>query len=677
MARFIAVLTAVIVAAAAAPARSNESTVAQPPVRADIQLRIDPDTRRLVGTGRWSIAAGVRVRMVLDDRFELTGLQVDGREQSASHLARSGLRVWQAPVEDRDRQVDIAWQGDLDPLEPGLDHRTVLVRDAPVADPRGSFLPAAAHWHPVFEGAGLDYRVAIDAPGSQRAIVPGRLLGEDRDGGRRLQTYAFSQPEPAIPLMAGPFVTTERPYTSVDGRRIALRALLHPEVASRGAGDLEAVGRYLRLYEDWIGPYPYDDFSIVSSPTPTGFGMPTLTYLGVDVLRLPFIRDTSLGHEVLHNWWGNGVRPAEEGGNWSEGLTTFMADYAYKERAGEADAMEMRAGWLRDFAALGAAADRPLASFTARAHGVDQVVGYHKSAMLFLMLRDAIGVGAFDRALQAFWREHAGRAASWDVLRAACERASGRDLRGTFGQWIDRAGAPDVRLESASAERAGGAWRVTARISQGAPAYDLRIPVALRFADGDEESRWVALDGEVVTVAIDTARRPQSVLLDPQARVFRRLAPGEAAPILRQAMLDPATATVLVGAEEAGAALARRMAEYPVRLHEPTAAPGTGPLLVIGLEAQVARYLSRHALPSRPPELEGTGDGASAWVWTAARRDGAPLTVVMARDASALADLARPLPHYGRQSWIVFDGATARARGVWPLNPQRRELAVR
>jgi len=142
-------------------------------------------------------------------------------------------------------------------------------------------------------------------------------------------------------------------------------------------------------------------------------------------------------------------------------------------------------------------------------------------------------------------------------------------------------------------------------------------------------------------------------------------------------MLDPGTATVLLGAKEAGAALARRLAEYPLRSQDASEAPGSRPLLVIGLEAQVARYLSLHALPPRPPELESAGRDASAWVWTATQRDGAPLTVVMGRDAPALADLARPLPHYGRQSWIVFDGATALARGVWPLRPQAREPVVR
>jgi hypothetical protein len=43
----------------------------------------------------------------------------------------------------------------------------------------------------------------------------------------------------------------------------------------------------------------------------------------------------------------------------SEALTTFMADYALAEIAGDTEAREMRRGWLGDFAVLPAAQDRP------------------------------------------------------------------------------------------------------------------------------------------------------------------------------------------------------------------------------------------------------------------------------------------------------------------------------
>jgi hypothetical protein len=330
----------------------------------------------------------------------------------------------------------------------------------------------------------------------------------------------------------------------------------------------------------------------------------------------------------------------------------------------------MRLAWLRDFAALGSAADRPLAAFTSRTHGAEQVVGYHKAAMVFLMLRDAIGTEAFDRALRAFWREHRGGAASWDDLRAAFEAASKRDLAPYFAQWLDRAGAPSLRLASATAVRDGARWRVDVELTQSAPAYRLRVPLALAFEGGAEDTRWVDFEGEGARFTLVADRRPQAIALDPQARVFRRLAPGEAPPILRQSMLDPATVTVLTGAAATGESLVRRLTEHPLQLMTTTATPPSEPLLLVGLAPEVERYLARHDLPRRPAALSTAAGSATAWVWTTERRGGEPLTVIATRDEAALAALARPLPHYGRQSWLVFEGSTAIARGVWPSRPQ-------
>jgi len=66
----------------------------------------------------------------------------------------------------------------------------------------------------------------------------------------------------------------------------------------------------------------------------------------------------------------------------------------------------------------------------------------------------------------------------------------------------------------------------------------------------------------------------------------------------------------------------------------------------------------------------------TAQLWTIPRAAGdRPVAVVSARDAAALAALARPLPHYGAQSWLVFDGRRALARGVWPLQENPTPIA--
>jgi hypothetical protein len=94
---------------------------------------------------------------------------------------------------------------------------------------------------------------------------------------------------------------------------------------------------------------------------------------------------------------------------------------------------------------------------------------------------------------------------------------------------------------------------------------------------------------------------------------------------------------------------------------------------VIGIGPAVAEALASAGLPRTPPSLAGRG---TARVWTGRRPDGAPLLVVEADDARALQALARPLPHYRRESYLVFEGGQAVDRGTWPAGESalRRRL---
>jgi len=638
------------------------------PAHLDVDATLDPATRELRARGTLAVGRDA-TEIVLGARYRVESFAVDGRRDAVPVATRNGRHVWRLPAAERARRVEIAWRGTLDPLDETLSHRDTLRNGRPVAGARGSFLPGSTLWHPLVAHGLSSYRATLAVPAGQKVLVPGRLVEELESAERYRARFEFAHPSDGIDLIAGPYRVENRDVRTAVGTAVRLRTYFHPEIATLAEDYLDAVLGYLNLYEGWIGAYPFSEFSVVSSPTPTGFGMPTLTYLGVEVLRLPFIRATSLGHEVLHNWWGNGVFVDYARGNWSEGLTTFMADYHYKQRQGPAAAREMRLEWLRDFAALPASEDRPLNRFVARYHGASQIVGYNKTAMVFQMLRDLIGTAAFDAGIREFWRAHQFRVASWNDLRRAFEAASKRDLSGFFAQWLDRAGAPSVRFADARAAQRGDAWRVTVTLAQTAPNYRLRVSVRVRTERG-EEARIVDLEGERSVASFETAAQPVALLLDPDLELFRRLAPDEAPPILREVMVHPApTLAVLPDgpAAEVGRKLAAELLDHPPRAFAAGAPVPPGPLLVIGVGKGLDPWLAQHGLPARPAVVAGKG---TAQVWTATRGDGRTLVVVSARDSDALAALARPLPHYGRQSWVAFDGAKAIERGVWPSQPQ-------
>ncbi len=581
--------------ASAASATSPEAADAAE-VTYEIDVRIDPVAHSIEGHSVIMANSSEELTLVLGRRFGVLSAQVNGTPLGPA-ASMGKVRAWRVFNEKGlPRRIEVHWRGELTPLDTSLDHAQTLGRDEPTSGEAGTFLPDSSGWYPYIAGKLASYRVSIELPPGQRAVVPGRLVEESESADGYRARFEFPAPTGGIDLMAGPYSVETRKMRGAGGKSIQLRTYFHPQLEDLALGYLDSVEGYIDFYESWIGEYPFTEFSVVSSPTPTGFGMPTLTYLGTEVLRLPFIRYTSLGHEVLHNWWGNGVYTDYAHGNWSEGLTTFMADYAYKERENPEAALDMRRGWLRDFAALSSGQDAPLSTFTSRTHGATQIVGYNKSAMVFLMLRDMLGRETFDRALQAFWREQRFHIASWMDLQRAFEAASGKDLSVFFDQWLTRAGAPVVRIAEAERAKSGSVasahHRVKVTLEQAGPAYRLQVPVAVRTAGG-QEFHTLDLEKTRQVYTLDVSARPLQVTLDPDLRVFRRLMPDEAPPILRQVMVDRTAATILLpesgDVRSAAETLAEKLQHRTPILASGTETPPVVPVLVIGLEEQVTK----------------------------------------------------------------------------------------
>ena len=274
-------------------------------------MRIEPDTHLLEGRDSIRFDTPRAATLVLSARFRIDSLLVDARRIDVRIKSVDGFQRISLPAA---RRIDLGWSGALAPLARNLDHRGTLTYAEPASSKNGTFLPSGSGWYPAVDGSIERYSLELDLPAEQRGLVPGRLIEERLAGGRYRARFEFRQPAEGIALMAGPYRIEERYVRTAAGSEVRLRSYFHAEIAALASGYLDSIAGYLDLYERWIGAYPFSEFSVVSSPTPTGFGLPTLTYLGIDVLRLPFIRATSLGHEVLHNWWGKSILT----GNWSD-----------------------------------------------------------------------------------------------------------------------------------------------------------------------------------------------------------------------------------------------------------------------------------------------------------------------------------------------------------------------
>jgi hypothetical protein len=182
------------------------------------------------------------------------------------------------------------------------------------------------------------------------------------------------------------------------------------------------------------------------------------------------------------------------------------------------------------------------------------------------------------------------------------------------------------------------------------------------------ERHVVRLDAAEQRTTLATAARVTALRIDPDDRLFRRLAKEEVAPIIRSLVVAPNAVTVIADGEpeiaDAARALAAQLLEAPGRTASlDDAIEAKAPILLIGTTRKVAEALARAGL-ERP-----LGDRGTARAWMAPGE--VPLLAVEGRDANALRDTVATR-HYGASSYLVFEGRRVVDRGVWP--PAARPL---
>jgi hypothetical protein len=236
---------------------------------------------------------------------------------------------------------------------------------------------------------------------------------------------------------------------------------------------------------------------------------------------------------------------------------------------------------------------------------------------------------------------------------------------------------PEVTIAKAESLPSGTHHQLNITFTKHNARLPLRLPVEVSAA-GQRETHWMDLGAERKTASIRTTFAPQTLRLDPETRVWRRLEASQLPPILRQWMAASAPQLVNVArdspASDAVNQLAGRFFEVSPKQLVPSqlssALNRKNPVLLAGTHAEVDQALAGAGLPARPATLAGKG---SAQVWTVLGKD-APLAIISGRDAAALNALQRGLPHYGGQSWLIFEQGRAIDKGVWPAGVP--EIAV-
>lgn len=634
----------------------------------------------------------------LSSAAQVEAVQLDGRR--AHHSFSGGTLYVHLPPERRTGRVRliVRWSGvfddDFEERPLSLDNPGQGVEG--VVNANGAFLLPGSGWYPEIDAENRVFKVSVRAPRGMYAVTQGALLGHEDQGAESVSRWRVEKPVGQLPLQAGYYVVGRTRVGPTD-------VYTYFTLANRGLMEryLDAAARHIDLYVELFGPYPFEKFAVVENFFPTGYGFPSFTSLGGTVLRLPFIPETSLMHEIAHCWWGNGVLVDAERGNWCEGLTTYLSDYLAQERLSPKAGVEYRLGVLRDYASLAAGErDFPLSAFGSRTSPASQVIGYGKGMFVFHMIRRRIGEDAFWKGLRLVLAEKMFQPASWDDFREAFVRVSDWDEVESqifFAQWVDRAGAPVLRLAPPTVTSKGEVAAVSAVVSQlSRPFYHLDLPVAVETSRGIRGTTLV-LDDAQGKVDMRVQGEPRRMTVDPDADVFKLLSSEEVPPTINSVrgtgrLVVVAARSLSPGQREACGMLLTalgRKGDVPVDEARTDDWVGRGEDVLFCGQPETPAWRAR--LSSLPSGLRltpggfavpGRESGADAdvlfAVFPAAGRDGtftAGLFPAKGATPAALEEAVRKIPHYGKSSWVVFKEGRNTLKGSF--GPASSPLTVR
>lgn len=398
-------------------------------------------------------------------------------------------------------------------------------------------------WYPI-PSTNCAYDVKLSLPFGYLAVMESDSLKHTESDKGIIVESLFEKPLERLHMAA----SRQWKPVSLDHNGTLITAYFTENNAELAQTYLKKSVEYLRLYESILGNFPYDRFSLVETVQPFGHAMPSMTWLGSHVIRLPFIPETSLPHEIVHQWLGAGVYMDSESGNWSEGLATYLADHKMALQKGEgARYRKTRINHYEAYVEQNASFS--LESFRFRSDKAQQSVGYGKGSLFWHMLEHKIGTDSFQKGLQTFVESHLFKNASYEELKTALKTHTSVPVDLFFNQWLESTDNPMLFVSNPKVALENHDYSLSFRLHQEASkAYKLQVPITVHTTQGDI-SHTVALEDNQSDVAFTSSYRPTGISIDPNYDLMRTLGLLEKESTISRFLGDPQKICVVTDSE--------------------------------------------------------------------------------------------------------------------------------
>lgn len=289
------------------------------------------------------------------------------------------------------------------------------------------------------------FHVTVHTADPLKVIANGVKINESNLDGQKTIIYHMDHPIPTYCMVIGLAEMSLAGEQTAGG--IPVYYYTYREDSAHARENFKRVADMVHFYDSLIGPYPYDQLSLVQSSTRFG-GMENSSAIFLadqgPVYRRSSNPEGTLAHEIAHQWFGDAVTPSSWADLWlSEGFATYFSALYFEARDGKTK--------------FDSILDRTRSEYLRRSPKKAPVIydgyphlfqmmnaeNYQKGGLFLHALRQVMGDAPFFSTIRKYYALYAHRNASTADFQVLAEAEIRKNLDDLFTIWLRHPGLPE------------------------------------------------------------------------------------------------------------------------------------------------------------------------------------------------------------------------------------------
>ena len=493
------------------------------PVHYLVNIKLDSQLSQIESaTTRIDIRALKRLSIVDLDFGDLTidSISVDTRSVPFTHKnERLVINLPQPVNAGANISISVSYHGkpkDGLIISPDKDGKAAVVGD--------NWPNRVHHWIPTFDHPSAKASVTfnITASANNLVVANGSLDHvETNADGNRTWTYTEEAPIPPYCMIigVGQFNRAELENSS----RTPLSYYVPGSDALAAPKGFAPANPILQFLSETVGPYPYEKLALIVGNTRFGGMENSGAIVFMASLLTPkdplkaeslFATQNVVAHEIAHQWFGDSVTESTWADLWlSEGFATYFAGLFIQRSQGETAFQTYLKGAADAVFAYEKQSNAPV--FDRDTEDLFKLLNpsnYQKGAWILHMLRSQLGDENFFNGIRNYYEAHKNGNATSEDLKAALEKASGKDLDRFFKRWIYESGHPVYRLR-ATWNNQRGVLELDLDQLQPGDFFSDPVPITIQTEEGADRI-VITPQGKSATKTVKLKRKPTAIVTD-------------------------------------------------------------------------------------------------------------------------------------------------------------------